>query len=307
MQPGESLISPGQVVGERRILRGDGRDARRPAASSPPTTSRRGRACSIIDEYLARRFWPNGDALGKRMYFPADINNLLAKPTEEQMMTIVGIIEPMRLRGLVEAAGAARPAPTTAPFRQAPSRTLAWRCAPRRRPRRVTNAVRREIAQIDPELPFYGVRTHGGSAVDVADGSAHADAAGDRLRRGGAVPRRDRHLRRAGVSGVAAPPRDRHSHGARRGVGQHLQPGVARRRTDCRRSARRSAWSARSSCGRRCSRSSTKPARWIRRVVAAVAAMLIAVALDRVRVAGATSREDRSADRAERSVTLISN
>ena len=39
------------------------------------------------------------------------------------------------------------------------------------------------------------------------------------------------------------------------------------------------------------------------RVVAAVAAMLIAVALDRVRVAGEAGREDRSVDCAERPVS----
>ena len=62
----------------------------------------------VIDDRLARRFWPNGDALGKRMYFPQDISNVMAKPKEEQMMTIVGVIEPMRLRGLVDAQAAER-------------------------------------------------------------------------------------------------------------------------------------------------------------------------------------------------------
>ena len=113
----------------------------------------------IIDDYLARRFWPNGDALGKRMYFPADINNLFAKPTEEQMLTIVGIIEPIRLRGLVEAGATARPARITRALRQAPARTLGVTVRTEQSPDTAINAVRREIAQIDPELPFYGVRS----------------------------------------------------------------------------------------------------------------------------------------------------
>ncbi len=45
MQPGESLISPSQVVASDGLLRGDGRDARRRPLSSPRMTSRGARAC----------------------------------------------------------------------------------------------------------------------------------------------------------------------------------------------------------------------------------------------------------------------
>jgi len=111
----------------------------------------------VIDDRLAKRFWPHGDALGKRMYFPQDINNLLAKPTEDQMMTIAGIIEPMRLTGLVDPG--ARVGAYFSPYPHSPSRTLGVAIRTAQAPESVTAAVRREIAQIDPEMPFYGVRT----------------------------------------------------------------------------------------------------------------------------------------------------
>ena len=44
-------------------------------------------------------------------------------------------------------------------MRQAPARTLGMAIRTTQAPESVTSAVRREIAQIDPEMPFYGVRT----------------------------------------------------------------------------------------------------------------------------------------------------
>ena len=157
MQPGESLISPAQVTVSEGYFEAMGATLVAGRYFNADDTEGRPRVL-IIDNRLAKRFWPNGDALGKRMYFPIDINNLMAKPTEEQLMTIVGIIEPMRLRGLVE--------PQTqlvgayySPLRQMAPRTLGIAIRTTQAPETVTSAVRREIAQLDPEMPFYGVRT----------------------------------------------------------------------------------------------------------------------------------------------------
>ena len=157
MAPGESLISPGQVsvsdgyfeaMGAKLIA---GRFFNADDAEGKPRVM-------IIDERLARRFWANGDAVGKRMYFPQDINNLLAKPREDQMITIVGIIETMRLRGLVDTQ-AQKTGTYFGAMRQGPARTLGIAIRTAVVPDTLTGAVRREIAQIDPEMPFYGVRT----------------------------------------------------------------------------------------------------------------------------------------------------
>ncbi len=160
MQPGESLISPSNVVASDGYFETMGVTLIAGRFFNADDVENRPRVL-IIDRYLARRFWPTGDALGRRMYFPADINNLLAKPKEEQMMTIVGIIEPMRLRGLVEAGGTSQTGTYYFPVRQSPARTLGIAVRTAQAPESATNAVRREIAQVDPELPFYGVRNMG--------------------------------------------------------------------------------------------------------------------------------------------------
>ncbi|MBY0494874.1 MAG: ABC transporter permease [Cyanobacteria bacterium] len=157
MAPGESLISPGQVsvsdgyfeaMGAKLIA---GRFFNAEDAEGKPRVM-------IIDERLAQRFWKNGDALGKRMYFPQDINNLMAKPREDQMITIVGIIETMRLRGLVDTQ-AQKTGTYYGAMRQGPARTLGIAIRTAVSPETLTGSVRREVAQLDPEMPFYGVRT----------------------------------------------------------------------------------------------------------------------------------------------------
>ena len=157
MQKGESLISPGEVMASDGYFEAMGATLTAGRFFTADDVQQRPRVL-IIDEYLARRFWPNGDALGKRMYFPADINNLLAKPTEEQMLTIVGIIQPLRLRGLVEPREMSRTGTYYRSVRQFAPRTLGVAVRAEQGPGTAINAVGREIAQIDPELPFYGVR-----------------------------------------------------------------------------------------------------------------------------------------------------
>ena len=157
MQPGESLISPGQVVASTGYFEAMGTTLVAGRYFSADDAEGRSRVM-IIDNRLATRFWPNGDALGKRLYFPADISNLMAKPAEAQMMTIVGIIEPMRLRGLVDGQMQKTGAYYSA-MRQVPARTLGLAIRTTQAPESATSAVRREIAQLDPEMPFYGVRT----------------------------------------------------------------------------------------------------------------------------------------------------
>jgi predicted permease len=157
MQPGESLISPSQVVASDGYFEAMGATLLEGRFFTAQDVETRPKVL-IIDNRLARRFWPNGDALGKRMYFPADIANVMAVPKPDQLMEIVGIIEPMRLRGLVDS-GAQKTGAYFSPLAQQPSRTLGLAIRTAQAPETVTSAVRRELAQIDPEMPFYGVRT----------------------------------------------------------------------------------------------------------------------------------------------------
>ncbi len=158
MSPGESLISPSQVTASEGYFEAMGAKLVSGRFFTPDDAVGRPRVL-IIDETLARRFWPKGDALGKRMYMPQDIDNLMAKPSDDQMLTVVGIVAPMRFRGLVDSSGNRRVGAYFFPFLQSPTRTLGFAIRTAQAPDSILGAVRREVAQIDPELPFYGVRT----------------------------------------------------------------------------------------------------------------------------------------------------
>jgi len=156
MQPGESVISPQQVyatpgyfetMGVKR-LRGrlfEDRDA----ASAPKVV--------IVDDKLARRFWPNQDPIGRRMYMPTDINNLLAVNDKTVFYTVVGVIGDMKLKDLVEgpkAVGAYYFA-----IAQDAARSMTFAIKTAGEPTSLTSAVRGAINGVDRELPIFETQT----------------------------------------------------------------------------------------------------------------------------------------------------
>ncbi len=156
MQPGESVISPslGEVtpgyfeamgVTLRRGRFFDERDV----ATAPRVI--------IVDEKLARHFWPDQDPIGRRMYFPTDINHLLVITDKTQVFAIVGVIGSIKLDSLIE--------PRTAvgayyfPMAQRTSHGVTFALKTSGDPHALTGAVRSAINQVDAQLPVFATRT----------------------------------------------------------------------------------------------------------------------------------------------------
>jgi predicted permease len=109
----------------------------------------------IVDERLARRFWPGRDPVGQKMYEPDE--NGLAISNRTVRYTVVGVVRSVRLedlsgRGNTEGA-------YYFPYSQRTSNdyTIAVRTAGNSAA--VVPAIRAQIAAIDPELPLFDVRT----------------------------------------------------------------------------------------------------------------------------------------------------
>ena len=157
MKPGESLVSPSQVAASDGYFEAMGVTLREGRFFTADDTDGRPKTV-IVDERLARHFWPNGDALGKHLYFPASINDLNQKPTADQLMTIVGIVDHVRLRSVVDSS-TQQTGEYFLPIAQNVARTIGLTIRTTQQPDALAGSVRRELAQIDPEMPLYGVRT----------------------------------------------------------------------------------------------------------------------------------------------------
>src|SRR2546430_5638673 len=103
----------------------------------------------IINDALARKCWPNEDALGKRITFSD------TRKPDPKWLTVVGIIRSIRHRGLD-----LDPQPEYyLPLAQRAENQMILAVRSAQDPRNLTSAVRREIQSIDPDQPIANVRT----------------------------------------------------------------------------------------------------------------------------------------------------
>ena len=103
----------------------------------------------IINDALAKKYWPNEDALGKRITFDD------GRTPDPKWLTIVGIVRSIRHRGLD-----VDPAPEYyLPLAQRAVSSMILTVRSGQDPRSLASAVRREIQSIDPDQPIANIRT----------------------------------------------------------------------------------------------------------------------------------------------------
>ena len=110
----------------------------------------------IVDERLARKFWPGRDPIGRRMYRP-DVGTVLAPNEKTDWLTVVGVVGEVRQDGLVtsrEPVGA-----YYLPIEQEPVRSLTFAIRTAADPTTMISSLRRELAALDAELPVFSMKT----------------------------------------------------------------------------------------------------------------------------------------------------
>jgi predicted permease len=111
----------------------------------------------IVDERLAARFWPGGDAVGKRVYSPSNAEDLSGPSENVTWFHVVGVVGAVRDRGLVDAED--RVGMYYFPYRQAVRRFQTFAIRTARDPESLAMELRSVIGRLDPEIPLFDVRT----------------------------------------------------------------------------------------------------------------------------------------------------
>ena len=107
-----------------------------------------GQPVAIIDETMAKTFWPNEDPIGKRI-------KRGGPQSTQPWLTIVGVARHVRYRTLEEPSRVQ----LYLPHAQAPTTAMSLAIKTRLEPRTLANSVQREVIAVDPEQPVWSIRT----------------------------------------------------------------------------------------------------------------------------------------------------
>ncbi|MGC1417871.1 MAG: ABC transporter permease, partial [Candidatus Acidiferrum sp.] len=156
MKPGESVVSPLYMAVSPDYFKAMGIPMVRGRSFDERDNESMPRVV-IVDERLAEHFWPNGDPIGRRMYFPDDMNNLLKTDEHTTWLTVVGVTRTLRYENM-DGSGA----PVGAyycPLAQDPDNTVTIAAKTAGNPDAIVRSLRGEILRLDPDLAVFDVHS----------------------------------------------------------------------------------------------------------------------------------------------------
>lgn len=156
MKPGESLISPLNMAVSPGYFEAMGIPMVR-GRSFDERDNENGPRMVIVDERLARHFWPNSDPVGRRMYLPGDPKDLLKIDERTVWLTVVGVSRTLRYEH-VEDTGATVGA-FYFPISQNPDNNFTFALKTRGDEDSAVRGLRTEISRLDPDLAVFNVHS----------------------------------------------------------------------------------------------------------------------------------------------------
>jgi predicted permease len=156
MKPGESLISPNRLEVTTGYFEAMGIPLKRGRFFTDADTDTAPRVV-IIDEQLGRRFFGDDNPVGRRLIRITRTEDLPTPGPDVPRYEIVGVVATVKLQGLVDPPS--RVGAYYFPFPQDTRRTMTLAVKTGGPPAALGADIQRQVSSIDPELPFYQVRT----------------------------------------------------------------------------------------------------------------------------------------------------
>ena len=153
--PDESVVSPNQLYvspGYLEALKVSLKRGRFFSASDTADST----PVIMVDEQLAKKFWPDADPIGRRMYLPQSPEDVVKPGPNTKYMQVVGVTGTVKLKGLIEGENA-RAGAYYMPYAQSPTRNIGFAIRSHGEAPATTAAVQRVLSEIDPEMQAYDV------------------------------------------------------------------------------------------------------------------------------------------------------
>ncbi len=151
VSPNQLYVSPGYIEAMKMRLKSGRFFNASDTADAPKSV--------IVDENLARKFWPNQDPVGKRVYLPDSPEDVARPGPKVTWMTVVGVVGEVKMKGLVEGGETARAGAFYAVMSQHESRGIGLAIRSKGDLAATQAAVTRALAEIDPDVPMTDVFT----------------------------------------------------------------------------------------------------------------------------------------------------
>jgi len=156
--PGESVVSPRQVKvtpGYFEAMRVPLKQGRFFSARDDDKAPR----VIILDEHLAKLFWPNTNPIGRRIYLPDSVEDIATPGPKAIWMQVVGVVGAVKYKGLVEGPEESRSGAYYFPLAQDAQNNLGLVIRTTGEPSALTPSIQRAVTSVDPELQMFDVFT----------------------------------------------------------------------------------------------------------------------------------------------------
>jgi predicted permease len=156
MRPGESIVSPLSLDVTPGYFEAMGIPMVRGRSFDQRDTETAPRVV-IVDERLAKHFWPNSDPIGRRMFQPSDSKDLLKVDEHTDWLTVVGVARTLRYEHLDDSG--ATVGAYYFPISQQPNTILTFALNTSGDSGSTVRALRAEILRLDPDLAVFDVHS----------------------------------------------------------------------------------------------------------------------------------------------------